>query len=176
MAAQADQISIARDKGFYEISKKTTREDFSDILGEVLERRLGEPQKSEISPSRYYYTGNGRSIRLSNHTPVYFFEDSGLNVVAHATAREGQFNTSDITIWPGDYVNIPALAERLVEMNNNLPSVNPKKAKKRVAIKEAESEDARFLTPDQIKARDPEKYAEAVSRYGQDAFQAPTFN
>lgn len=110
-----------------------------------LTKRQGEPEQSDRSEARYWYTPNGRSIRLATHAPVYFFWDSGINLSAErsplAYNREFWSDLDGVTMrdkketWntangPRDYFFVveytldpAAIAEAAIEANAALTPV-----------------------------------------------------
>ena len=120
--AEADLLS----KGYI---SGADRANVHKNVSNVLRRRTPANMNSQVSDSAYYYTANnGRSIRLSLHNPVYFFDDSGVNLVPDGAS-------SDIQM-PGDaYVSPRAVADLAVELNKQLPAVRQEDINARLAAK-----------------------------------------
>jgi hypothetical protein len=100
-----------------------------ELIGKELTKELGSPDESSLSPSKYWFTQNGRSIRVSNHTPIYFFEDSGVNIVPGSYNENG----TDVIIKSGTPINPREIAKSAIERNRKLPAVDAKKALERVS-------------------------------------------
>lgn len=49
-------------------------------ISQILSERLGQPNQSSLSEAQYFYTPNGRSIRVADHPRYYHFEDSGVDL------------------------------------------------------------------------------------------------
>ena len=118
-----DEIATALKKGYIIPSNE---KEARQLIGDELTRLLGQPKPSKMSPSEYWYTENGRSIRVSNHSAVYFFEDSGVNIVP------GIGRGTDVVMRSSSAINHTKIAEGAIKRNKALPAVDVSKATKRI--------------------------------------------
>lgn len=138
-------ISKADRMGFVFVN---SQDKASDLIGAELTKRLGRPDESSLSPSKYWFTENGRSIRVSNHSPVYFFEDSGVNIVPNEFAFASSGKNSDLHIPVNSMIHPSRIADWAIDINSKLPPVDIKKAVDRIGHRAAQHSllgiDARF--------------------------------
>lgn len=143
--AMNEQTEAMRKKGFVRV---LSQEHAMELIGGELTSRLGIPEQSSLSPSKYWHMENGRSVRVSNHSPVYFFEDSGVNIVpAEFTGKP--MRGTDVPIPLNSFINPKLIAEWAIDKNSKLPPVDVAAAKERTGMKSFRwnDTDARFLMP-----------------------------
>ncbi|HUU94058.1 MAG TPA: PLxRFG domain-containing protein [Phycisphaerae bacterium] len=87
-----------------------------DLLRNALADRLGPAGKSDRSEAVYFYTPNGRSIRLAMHDPAYLFADSGVAITVQTTAKA----TGDIVIPSRALLKINEIVDAAVVANERL--------------------------------------------------------
>lgn len=71
-----EQLPVAHTLAESELPPEGINAAVSKILGD----RLGQPNHSSLSEAKYFYTPNGRSIRVAEHPRYYHFEDSGVDL------------------------------------------------------------------------------------------------
>lgn len=107
----AEAIQLGRGHG-----PRYNAETAFDALAQALASRLGQPSKSDRSEALYFYTENGRSIRLARHPVAYHFADSGITITVGADG--------DIAIPSSARLKITAIVEAAIDSNRQLPRLD----------------------------------------------------